>query len=178
MTDDPRARAARALAEHAPEHRGADLRPLGAGLDHAAFVVGDLVVRVAGTAGATREAALLALVARHVSVPVPAPRFADPERGVLAYPLLPGRPLLGRDPPRDAAERLGRFLAELHGIARAEIGDLAPVERAEPDAWLDDLDGPPHLLDVRTPTGRSRPDTSCSPTPTSGRSTSSNTEDA
>ena len=102
MMDALRARAARAVSEHAPEHSGAALHELGGGLDHGAFVVGDLVVRVvrvAESVGTPREAYLLALVARHVSIPVPAPRFADPEHGVLAYPLLRGRPLLGRNPP-------------------------------------------------------------------------------
>ena len=81
------------MSEHAPEHSGAALHELGGGLDHGAFVVADLVVRVvrgAESAGTPREAELLALVARQVSIPVPAPRFADPEHGVLAYPSCEG----------------------------------------------------------------------------------------
>ncbi len=157
--DVPRARAARALAAHAPGCSGRDLRELGSGLDHSAFLAGDLVVRVAdpgARAQVTREAELLRLVAAHVSVPVPVPRFADPVHGVLGYPLLPGRPLLGRAAPAGAGARLGRVLRELHGIPRAEIGDRAPVDPAEPDAWLTDLPGPAPLLRILRAT-RPRP---------------------
>src|SRR4051794_8421133 len=91
-----RQRARAAIAEHAPAYRNVPLAVLGAGLDHHAFLVEDLVVRVGGDVA--REAALLRRVA-HLPIPVPRPRFADPLRGVLAYPLLPGRPLLGRTPP-------------------------------------------------------------------------------
>lgn len=148
MTPTPHARAARAVRDHAPELDGAELRRLGGGLDHAAFLVGDLVVRVSHAGGPTAEHALLALVARQVSVPVPAPRFADPERGVLAYPLLPGRPLLGRAAPPGAAARLGRFLRELHAVDPAAVGHLVPTDPADPAGWLDELDGPAPLLDV------------------------------
>ncbi|HWN29656.1 MAG TPA: hypothetical protein VNP37_22005 [Actinomycetospora sp.] len=72
--DTARARAARAVDEHATDHRGVDLRELGGGLDHHTFVLGDLVVRVAARATATREAELLRLVAPRVSIPVPAPQ--------------------------------------------------------------------------------------------------------
>lgn len=149
--DAPRTRAARAVASHAPRYHGVDLRELGGGLDHSAFLVRDLVVRVAdpgARAEVTREAELLRVVAAHLSVPVPVPRFADPIHGVLGYQLLPGRPLLGRAAPEGAAARLGRVLRELHGIPRAEIGDCAPVDPAEPDEWLDDLRGPAPLLRI------------------------------
>ncbi|WP_369134859.1 phosphotransferase family protein [Modestobacter sp. I12A-02662] len=157
--DAPRARAVRALAAHAPGCSGGDLRELGGGLDHRAFLAGELVVRVAdpgARAEVTREAELLRLVAAHVSVPVPVPRFADPVHGVLGYPLVPGRPLLGRAAPAGAAARLGRVLRELHGIPRAEVGDRAPVDPAEPDDWLADLPGPAPLLRVLRAT-RPRP---------------------
>jgi aminoglycoside phosphotransferase (APT) family kinase protein len=144
--DSARARAIRAVDEHATDHRGVELRELGGGLDHRTFVAGDLVVRVAARATATREADLLRLVAPRVSIPVPAPHLDDPQRGVLGYPLLPGRPLLGRTPPRGAAARLGRFLRELHRIDRAEVADLVPVDHAAPEAWLEELTGPPELL--------------------------------
>lgn len=42
-----RTKAGRALAAHEPGRSGGDLRRLGDGLDHSAFLVGDLVVRVA-----------------------------------------------------------------------------------------------------------------------------------
>lgn len=152
MTQPPRARAVRALAAHAGHLDGGELRPMGCGLDHHTFVVDDLVVRVAGSVGtsapASREADLLALVGRRVSLPVPAPRFADAQLGVVAYPLLPGRSLLGRRPPPGAAGELGRFLRDLHRIDRAEVAGLAPVDPADPDEWTDDLDGPARLLAV------------------------------
>ncbi|QJY46104.1 phosphotransferase [Pseudonocardia broussonetiae] len=144
-----RARAAAAVAEHAPGHGGEEWADLGGGLDHRAFRVGDLVVRVAAPdarAAVVREAALLRLVAGRLAVPVPEPRFADPARGVIAHRFLPGRPLLGRTPPADAATRLGRDLRALHDIGRGEVGDLLPVDPADPHEWLDGLTGPDHLL--------------------------------
>ena len=59
---------------------------------------------------------MLRLIGERLSLPVPRPCFVDPLRGVLAYPLLPGRPLLGQTPPAGAAAQLGRMLAELHAI--------------------------------------------------------------
>jgi aminoglycoside phosphotransferase (APT) family kinase protein len=140
-----RQRACAAIAEHAPAYRNLPVAVLGAGLDHQAFLVGDLVVRV-GADGVAREAALLRLVAAHLPIPVPRPRFADPARGVLAYPLLPGGPLLGRTPPAGAAAQLGRMLAELHAIDPTPVD--VPVEAADPQEWLADLAGPPELLRV------------------------------
>ena len=144
----PRERAVAAVAEHAPEHRG-PWSDLGSGLDHQAFRVGDLVVRVTAPdacAEVTREAGLLRLLAGRLPIPVPSPRFADPARGVLAYPLLPGRPLLGRTTPASAATHLGRVLAELHAVDPAAVD--VPAEAAEPREWLADLTGPPELLEV------------------------------
>ncbi|MGK5170169.1 phosphotransferase [Geodermatophilus sp. CPCC 205761] len=149
--DALRTRAARAVAVHAPRYRGADLQELGGGLDHRAFLARDLVVRVAdpdGAAEVAREAALLRLVAGHVSIAVPAPLFADPDEGVIAYPLLPGRPLLGRTPPEGAAARLGTVLRELHAIDPADVGNRAAVDPAEPAAWLEDLGGAAPLLRI------------------------------
>ena len=143
-----RDRAVAAVAEHAPEHRG-PWSELGSGLDHQAFRVGDLVVRVTtpeACAEVTREAGLLRFLAGRLSIPVPEPRFADPARGVLAYPLLPGRPLLGRSPPAGAATHLGRVLAELHAVDPAAVD--VPAEAADPREWLADLTGPAELLRV------------------------------
>lgn len=145
MTQTLRHRAMRAVRRHAPELADADLRELGSGLDHGAFLVGGLVVRVSRAAEPSTEPDLLALVARHVPIPVPTPRFA--ELGVLAYPLLPGRPLLGRMAPPGAAARLGRFLRDLHSIDSIEVSHLVPTEIADPDEWLDELRGPATLLD-------------------------------
>jgi aminoglycoside phosphotransferase (APT) family kinase protein len=141
-----RARARQSLRVHAPELAGAALAELGRGLDNTAFRAGDLVLRVAGGADVLREARLLEVVAARVPIPVPRIRFADRTAGVLAYPLLPGRPLLGRDPPAGLARRLGAFLRELHAIDPAAVAGLAPVEDTHPGDWLQDLDGPAHLL--------------------------------
>jgi aminoglycoside phosphotransferase (APT) family kinase protein len=130
------------LLTHAPELAGAEVRELGHGLDHTAFLAGDLVIRVGNEDTAEREARLLAAVADAVAVPVPRVRFAD--AGILAYPLLPGRPLLGRPAPGGLAELLGQFLRRLHAL---DV-DFVPHEPADPGEWLDDLDGPPSLVRV------------------------------
>ncbi|MDG6107026.1 phosphotransferase [Dactylosporangium aurantiacum] len=151
MGETARERALRALAAHAPDLAGTGLRELGHGLDNAAFHAGDLVVRVAERGdghGVRAEARLLALVAAHVDLPVPVVRFSDEEAGVLAYPMLPGRPLLGRPAPPGLGRTIGRFLRRLHAIDPAAAGGIVPVEDAEPAEWLEDLDGPAHLLRV------------------------------
>ncbi|GGN98939.1 hypothetical protein GCM10010112_92270 [Actinoplanes lobatus] len=140
MRRTPEQRARDALRAHAPDQA---LVRLGSGLDNTAFLAGDLVLRVAGGHDVRREAELLSRVRPRVSLPVPEIRFADEEAGVLAYPLLPGRPLLGRPAGPGLASAIGRFLRELHAI------DVAgPVEPAEPGEWLEDLDGPPGLLRI------------------------------
>ncbi|WP_214366367.1 phosphotransferase [Pseudonocardia sp. H11422] len=141
-------RAARALRRHAPEWAGARIRELGRGLDHVVLVAGDLVLRVADRPGVVREARLLEIVAPRVPLPVPRPRFADAAAGVLAYRLLPGRPLLGRAAAPGTAARLGRFLRALHAVDVAAVAGLVPVDDADPGEWLADLDGPPELLRV------------------------------
>jgi aminoglycoside phosphotransferase (APT) family kinase protein len=138
-----RDRAARALRRHAPSLL--DLQVLGSGLDNTAFLAGDLVLRVSHGPDVVREARLLELLAPRLPLAVPVPVFADADDGVLAYRLLPGRPLLGGTPAAGEAHRLGRFLRELHAI---DPGGLAPVEEADPAEWLVDLDGPAELLDV------------------------------
>lgn len=148
MRATPRERATRSLRMHAPELAGVAVRTLGHGLDHVVFVAGDLVLRVADAQSVRREARLLEIVAPRVSLPVPTPRFADADEGVLAYPLLAGRPLLGRSPSRGTAHRLGRFLRDLHTTDAAAVVDVVPTEDADPRAWLDDLDGPDDLLGV------------------------------
>jgi hypothetical protein len=90
----------------------------------------------------------LGLVGPHLPIPVPMPGFADEEAGVLAYPLLPGSPLLGRIPPPGAAAVLGDFLRRLHAIDVANVSGLVPTEDANPDEWLADLEGPVELLHV------------------------------
>jgi aminoglycoside phosphotransferase (APT) family kinase protein len=147
-TGTPRERATRALRAHAPQLLHAELTELGQGLDHTAYVVGDLVLRVADDRDTEREARLLDTLAPHLSIAIPTPRFADAQAGVLAYELIAGRPLLGRLPPPDAGRRLGRFLRALHAVEPARVEDLVPTEDADPSDWLEDLDGPSDLLDI------------------------------
>lgn len=141
-----RSRAQQALRIHAPELAEVALEHLGQGLDNTAFLAGDLVLRVARDDTVLGESQLLAAIATHVSVPVPAVRFTDPDARVLAYQHLPGRPLLGRPAPGGLARVLGRFLSDLHAIDRAAIAGLVPADPARPDEWLEDLDGPAPLL--------------------------------
>jgi aminoglycoside phosphotransferase (APT) family kinase protein len=139
-----RERAERALRAHAPDLLDRDIVELGRGLDNVAYAAGDLVLRVGEDV--VREARLLEVVAPRVSITIPRPRFADPDARVLAYERIPGRPLLNRPPPRDAARRLGRFLRELHAVEPVE--DLVPTDPAGADEWLAELDGPPELVRV------------------------------
>ncbi|MDQ3708655.1 MAG: phosphotransferase [Actinomycetota bacterium] len=148
MEETARQRATAALRVHAPELADVAVLELGHGLDNTAFVAGDLVLRVADGCSMIREARLLQVVAQQVSIPVPAPRFVDEDGGVLVYPLIPGRPLLGRAPAPGAALRLGRFLRDLHSIDPAVVTALVPAEDADPDEWLEDLDGPPDLVSL------------------------------
>lgn len=148
MTEIARRRATESLRRHVPKLAGVAVCELGHGLDNAAFVAGDLVLRVAEGRSVIREARLLEVVAQRVSVPVPIPRFVDEDAGILAYPLIPGRPLLGRSPSPGLAHRLGRFLRELHAIDTAAVDDLVPIEDANPSEWLENLDGPSELVSL------------------------------
>jgi aminoglycoside phosphotransferase (APT) family kinase protein len=141
-----RERVRRALRIHAPELGGVPVSELGHGLDNTAFVAGDLVLRAGDGRSVAREARLLQRVGARLPVPVPAPRFVDRENGVLAYPRLPGRPLLGRDPPAGSARLLGRFLRALHAIDPATMRGLLPTEDMAPSTWLGALEGPSDLV--------------------------------
>jgi aminoglycoside phosphotransferase (APT) family kinase protein len=140
--------AARAVRAHAPELLDVEIVELGRGLDNAAYAVGDLVLRIGDRGSVGREARLLEAIATRVSIPIPRPRFADEDAGVLGYERIPGQPLLGRSPPAGAAQRLGRFLRELHGTDPATVAGLILTEDADPGAWLDDLDGPRDLVRI------------------------------
>ncbi len=145
-------RARTALRRYLPELVEQVVVPLGQGLDNTAFLVEDIVLRVSDGPSVVREARLLALLAPSVSVPVPQPRFADGCLGVLAYQLLPGRPLLGESAFPGLARRLGRFLRGLHSIDQAMLGALLSRDDVHPEEWLQDLDGPEDLLAVLTAT--------------------------
>lgn len=146
MAGTTRERATSALRAHAPELLDAEVVELGHGLDNTAYVAGNLVLRVADSRRVGREGRLLEAVAPRVSIPIPTPRFADEDAGVLGYERIPGRPLLGREPADGTAQRLGRFLRELHAVDPATVEDLVPTEDADPTEWLDDLDGPRELV--------------------------------
>ena len=141
-------RATRALRAHAPQLLDTELTELGQGLDNTAYIAGGLVLRVADDRDTEREARLLDTLAPHLSIAIPKPRFADANTGVLAYNLIPGRPLLGRPAPAGAGRRLGRFLRELHAVEPATVEDLIPIDDADPREWLEDLDGPSDLVDI------------------------------
>ncbi|WP_433306722.1 phosphotransferase family protein [Actinoplanes sp. CA-030573] len=132
-----------AVAANLPGYRVDRVSVIGEGLEHRAFEInGELVVRVSRSpdpAGLAREARLLAFVAPVVPVPVPAPVFVDLERGCLAYPRLPGTPLLDLPSPRPAASIapvLGEMLAALHAVPAARVRDLAEVDDQPPEEWL------------------------------------------
>jgi aminoglycoside phosphotransferase (APT) family kinase protein len=125
------------------------MRPLGSGLDNTAYETSSgLVVRCSKLADPVlraeqvrREARLLEVVAARSPLAVPAIASVDVERGCLAYPKLPGVPLL-LVPFADrmaAAPRLGAtlgaFLAALHAVPEASVRELVEVDDWPPEEW-------------------------------------------
>ena len=145
---DLRGRAIQSLRAHLPELVDRELRELGHGLDNTVFLVDGLVLRMGNVRSVAQESRLLEIVAEHVSIPVPSPCFADVANGVLGYAVLPGRSLLGRTPPPGAAEKLGRFLRELHSIDPSTVSDVIAREDPDPREWLADLDAPSELIHI------------------------------
>jgi aminoglycoside phosphotransferase (APT) family kinase protein len=141
-------------------YRVDSVRPLGSGLDNVTYEVnGELVVRLARSpdpVAVDREVRLLALLAEVSPLPVPAPVLAVPELGCLAYPKLPGVPLLelGRGAGHEAA--LAEFLAALHAVPPAHVEDVVAVDDAPPGEWLDDAAAAAELVPAahRTPVER------------------------
>lgn len=102
-------------------------------------------------AGLDAEAAVLELVRGHLTAEVPRWEIREPE--LLGYRALPGRPGLSvlegepqwhMDPESlSYARSLGRLLAELHTVPRAEV-EAAGVEICEPDEvrrrWRQDVE--------------------------------------
>jgi aminoglycoside phosphotransferase (APT) family kinase protein len=118
------------IAQHFPALAGRELRLLGVGWDNTAYLVGaDIVFRFARRQSAAalleREARILPLLAPHLPVPIPAPRFIGPPTSAypytfIGYPYLHGE--IASDLALSGAERaalaapLGAFLRALHGI--------------------------------------------------------------
>ncbi len=147
VTDEIRA----LLSRHLPGYEVRSLARLGEGWDHVAYEVNaELIVRgskeadpSARAAGTRREAELLAAVAELSPLPVPAPVFADPEAGVLAYRKLPGLPLLGHpvaEPARLAAP-LGEFLSRLHAAPVERMARIVPADDHPPASWREEAEG-------------------------------------
>jgi len=124
------------LAAHLPGYQVESLTRLGAGLDNVAYDVnGDLIVRFGTGANADREARLLTTVGNLSPLPVPVPRFTD--AGCLAYPKLPGVPLLdaaGVDGVPVAAA-LGGLLAALHAAPIERMAKLVETDDLPVDEW-------------------------------------------
>ncbi|MEV4636563.1 phosphotransferase [Actinoplanes sp. NPDC049548] len=112
------------------------VEPIGAGLDHTAYLVnGEVVVRFSRDSSDGRaEARLLELVAGVSPVPVPRPVFVD--AGCLAYRWLPGVPLLSVAPPAGVARRLGELLAALQAVPRERVMGVVEVDDTPPAEWL------------------------------------------
>lgn len=137
------------LAAHRPGYRVDSVVPAGAGLDNTVYEVnGELIVRFArepDPARLDREVRLLALLAGISPLPVPQPVLSVPELGCMAYPKLPGTPLLDVPPahrPQIGAE-LGRFLAALHATPLPLVADLVEVDDPPLAALLAEAAGIP-----------------------------------
>jgi aminoglycoside phosphotransferase (APT) family kinase protein len=132
------------LAERLPGYRAEAVRPAGAGQDNIAYQVnGELIVRFrrSDPARVEHEARLLAVVAEVSPLPVPHPLIVDPARGVLAYRMLPGVPLLDLpEPAPDVAAviagSLGGLLAALHAVPLDRVTGLAELDNDPPGDWL------------------------------------------
>ncbi|MEU8379207.1 phosphotransferase [Streptosporangium sp. NPDC048865] len=139
-----------AMARHLPGHRVETVTPLGAGQDNVAYEVnGDLILRFSKepdparrAALVEREARLLAVVADLSPVPVPEPAFTIAAQGCLAYPKLPGRPLLDLPAAKRSAHgpsvaaTLGALLAAAHAVPAGLLTGLAEVDDSPPSEWL------------------------------------------
>jgi aminoglycoside phosphotransferase (APT) family kinase protein len=123
---------------------------VGAGQDHVVWRVGGLLVRVPRAApvpgAVAREAQVLRFAARHSPIPVPQVAFVDEVTGALAYPMLPGVPLMDllvREEdaaPEPLGQRLGLFLRALHTRSARLWAERAgvPVDVQDTGTWLAD----------------------------------------
>ena len=140
------------VTAHLPRYRVDSVALLGEGQENVAYEVnGELIVRFSKepdparrAAAVDREARLLATVGGISGVPVPAPMFAVPEEGCLAYRKVPGRPLL--ELPRAAwtahgtaiAATLGDLLAALHAVPVERVADLVDPDDQPLTEWRDE----------------------------------------
>lgn len=121
-----------------PHYRVDSVVLLGEGLDNLAYEVnGELIVRVSkdpDPARLSNEARLLAAVAGVSPLPVPEPAFTVAERGWMAYPKLPGVPLLELPRPQRSAHgasiaaTLGEFLTAVHAVPVNRMTDLVDTD--------------------------------------------------
>jgi aminoglycoside phosphotransferase (APT) family kinase protein len=136
------------LLRHLPGYEVRSLAKLGEGSDNVVYEVnGELIVRTSKESdpdsrseSTRREADLLATVAGLSTLPVPEPVFVDAEAGLLAYPKLPGFPLIGHpvaEPPR-LAPALGGFLSCLHRASLERVEHLVERDAYPLSAWRED----------------------------------------
>ncbi len=117
-----------------PALAATDARPLGAGWDNTAYLVGDVVFRFPRRTSTLplleREVRLLPRIAGALPLPVPVPEWVGAPSPAYRWPFaghrrLPGTPAsqlrLSERELGDAAAPLGEFLAVLHGLAGAEL---------------------------------------------------------
>lgn len=136
------------LAEHLPRVEVRSVVRLGEGGDNVVLEVnGDLLLRWSKEAdpglratAVRRDADVLALVAGWSTLPVPEPIVVDVEVGVLAYPKLPGEPLLwlAELDPTQVAATLGEFLSRLHEVQLDAVAGFVPHDVEPLPAWRDE----------------------------------------
>lgn len=148
-----------ALTALRPELRETSPELLGAGLDHDAYRLGDLVVRLGRAAGADlrREADLLLFVANRCPVPVPQPVAGG--ASWIAYPMLPGTPLLGcaagfrARHAHSLAATLGALLAALWSTPPERAAPVSDEDATPPEAWRDEAAKHARGLAAELPSG-------------------------
>jgi aminoglycoside phosphotransferase (APT) family kinase protein len=134
--------AARLIEQQFAELTPARLELLGAGWDNTAYRVNERFVfrfprRESAVRLIERETRVLPLLAPHLPLPVPTPRFIGvPAAGspypFAGYPLIPGTTAWSEEERAANAAVLGRFLAALHGIpVSEETRGWAPVHEKE-----------------------------------------------
>jgi aminoglycoside phosphotransferase (APT) family kinase protein len=133
-------RVSEVLARHLPQWAGGRIEPLGAGLEHTAYVVdGALVVRFGEAGSAETEARVLEAVAGLAGeIPVPRPVLAAGD--CLAYPRLAGTPLIDLPPPYPAhvAVALRGLLDRLHAAPVEAMASLVGTDADAIAQWQEE----------------------------------------